>query len=179
MLLKRDSMKKLVFILLCLVCFLSYSCTSEGKQKDREKIQELELSTLENAKVISYEKADSLINSYLEYVKKYPEDSLCATYLYRAADVYANTKRCIESIDTYDRLIKQYPNDKHVESAYFLKGVVYSQTCLNKEKASEAFNLFIEKYPNSSLTNQARTLLIMDTMKDEMDLIRQFEQINQ
>jgi outer membrane protein assembly factor BamD (BamD/ComL family) len=112
-------------------------------------------------------------------VKKYPEDSLCATYLYRAADVYANTKRCIESIDTYDRLIKQYPNDKHVESAYFLKGVVYSQTCLNKEKASEAFNLFIEKYPNSSLTNQARTLLIMDTMKDEMDLIRQFEQKNQ
>lgn len=172
-------MKKLFFLFLFLVCVVSYSCSTDAKQKDREKIQALEVSTLEDAKVISYEKADSLINSYVDYVKKYPEDSLCATYLYRAADILANTKRCIESINMYDRLIAEYPKDAYVESAYFLKGIVYSQTCLNKEKAAEAFTLFIEKYPNSNLCNQARTLLIMDTMKDEMDLIRQFEQKNQ
>ncbi len=172
-------MKKLVFLLFVFVGLLSYSCSESSKEKDRQKIQEMELSTLQDSNVITYEKADSLISCYESYVAKYPEDSLCATYLYRAADVLANTKRCLESIKMYDRLITEYPKDAHVELAYFLKGVVYSQTCLNKEKAAESFELFISKYPNSKRVQEARTLLIMDTMKDEMDLIRQFEQINQ
>jgi outer membrane protein assembly factor BamD (BamD/ComL family) len=173
-------MKKLVFLLFVCTCLLSYSCSeNNSKENDRKKIQEMELSTLQDASVISYEKADSLIHYYESYVAKYPEDSLCATYLYRAADIFANTKRCLESIKMYDILITEYPQDEHVELAYFLKGVVYSQTCLNKEKAAESFELFISKYPNSKRVQEARTLLIMDTMKDEMDLIRQFEQINQ
>lgn len=168
---------KRLFLVLFVFGFIS--CSADKKQQDKELIEQMERSTLSDVKVISYEKADSLINGYLNYVKNYPEDSLCATYLYRAADVYANTKRCIESIKTYDRLIAEYPDNVLVESAYFLKGIVFSQTCLNKEKAAEAFTLFIEKYPNSNLCDQAHTLLIMDTMKDEMDLIRQFEQKNQ
>lgn len=172
-------MKKLVFLLFTFVCFFAYSCSKDVKEEDRKKIQDLELSTLQDASVISCEKADSLVNSYLDYVKNYPEDSLCATYLYRAADVLANTKRCLESIKLYDRLIAEYPNDAYVESAYFLKGVVYSQTCLNKEMAAESFEVFIKKYPNSKMCQEARMLMMMDTMKDEMDLIRQFEQKNQ
>lgn len=172
-------MKKIIFLILSSICFLSYSCTSNDKENDRKKIQDLELSTLQDVKVISYEKADSLITHYVDYVNKYPEDSLSATYLYRAADVLANTKRCIESIKMYDRLITEYPKDAYVEMAYFLKGVVYSQTCLNKEKAKESFELFISKYPNSPRTLEAKVLMSMDTMKDEMDLIRQFEQKNQ
>ena len=172
-------MKKLFFLTLCCLCLFAYSCTGDKKERDRKQIQVLELSTLQDAKVISYEKADSLIFCYLNYVGNYPEDSLCATYLYRAADVYANTKRCIESINIYDRLIKEYPKDAYVESAYFLKGVVYSQTCLNKEKAKEAFEEFMAKYPKSAKYQDAKMLLIMDTMRDEMDLIRQFEQKNQ
>lgn len=172
-------MKKIAFLLFTFVCFVAYSCSKDSKEEDRKKIQEMELSTLQDASVISYQKADSLINSYEAYVSKYPEDSMCATYLYRAADVLANTKRCIESIKMYDRLIAEYPNDAHVEAAYFLKGVVYSQTCLNKEKSKEAFELFISKYPNSKKSQEARILLMMDTMKNEMDLIREFEQNNQ
>lgn len=171
-------MKKIILLILS-ICFLSYSCTSNNKENDRKKIQDLELSTLKDAKVISYEKADSLIAHYVDYVNKYPEDSLSATYLYRAADVLANTKRCIESIEMYDRLITEYPKDAYVEMSYFLKGVVYSQTCLNKEKAKESFELYISKYPNSPRTLEAKMLISMDTMKDEMDLIRQFEQTNQ
>ncbi len=169
-------MKRLFLLLFVFACV---SCSADKKQKDRQAIEQMEIETISDVKVISYEKADSLINRYLDYVKNYPEDSLCATYLYRAADVYANTKRCLDAIKTYDRLIAEYPNDEYVELAYFLKGVVYSQTCLNKEKASESFELFISKYPNSKRVAEARVLLMMDTMKDEMDLIRQFEQKNQ
>lgn len=169
-------MKKLV-LLFFIGAFIS--CSADKKEKDREIISQLEKTTISDVKAISYEKADSLVNAYLDYVKTYPEDSLCATYLYRAADVYANTKRCVESIKMYDRLIKQYPDNPLVEQSYFLKGVVFSQTCLNKEMAKEAFEEFMKKYPSSPLYSQAQMLLIMDTMKDEMDLIRQFEQKNQ
>ncbi len=169
-------MKKLV-LLFFIAAFIS--CSADKKEEDREMISQMETTTISDVKAISYEKADSLVNAYLDYVKTYPEDSLCATYLYRAADVYANTKRCEESIKMYDRLIKQYPDNFLVEQAYFLKGVVFSQTCLNKEMAKKAFEEFMKKYPSSPLYSQAQMLLIMDTMKDEMDLIRQFEQKNQ
>ncbi len=169
-------MKK--FILLFFVCAF-ISCSADKKEQARQAIAQMEQITISDVKAVSYEKADSLINGYLDYVKTYPEDSLCATYLYRAADVYANTKRCEESIKTYDRLIKNYPDNVLVEQAYFLKGVVFSQTCLNKEMAKEAFEEFMKKFPSSPLYNQAQVLLVMDTMKDEMDLIRQFEQKNQ
>ena len=63
-------MKKLFFLTLCCLCLFAYSCTGDKKERDRKQIQALELSTLQDAKVISYEKADSLISLSVDPLSK-------------------------------------------------------------------------------------------------------------
>ena len=75
-----------------------------------------------------------------------------------------------------DKLVKDYPKSSYAPEASFLKGVIFQDVCLNKEKAEEAFNEFISKYPNSPLVNDAKGLLILNKAEDELELIRQWEE---
>ncbi len=170
-------MKRNWIIVLSVFALLSCGGKSE-QQKQAEGIAQMENAVLQNAKSISPADADSLVNMYKAYVAAYPQDSLSAAYLYRAADILANRKECLPAIELLERLIKDYPGDVHAEQAAFLKGVVYGETCLNKEKAKESFEAFIAAYPSSPLVRDAKGLMALDAAEDELEMVHRWEQEN-
>ncbi len=168
-------MKHLIILAASLLVF--FSCTKQSEQATyAESIAKMEQAVLLDAKSIEPQKADSLVKMYTSYVALYPQDSLSAVYLFRAADVLANRKECLQAIDLLNKLIKNYPKDTHAEQAAFLKGVIYQETCMNKEKAVEAFNAFIAVYPNSSLVKDAQGLLQLNQVEDELEMIHRWEE---
>lgn len=163
--------------IIVLSAFALFACGGKSEQKKQlESIAQMENAVLQNAKSISPKDADSLVNMYKAYVEAYPQDTLSAAYLYRAADILANRKECLPAIALLDRLIKEYPKDSHAEQAAFLKGVVYGETCLNKDKAKESFEAFIAAYPSSPLVKDAKGLMELNSAEDELEMVHRWEQ---
>lgn len=167
-----------VLSLLIIALSFSFCAGNNDKEQRQKKIKELEKSTYTSKQAISQTTADSLVNLYDSYVKDFPKDSLCSEYLFKAADVCSNTKQCQKALSYLDMIINSYPNSKFVEISYFQKGVVWQESCKNKQEAAKAFNLFIQKYPKSQHVIDAKAMIQLDTMKDDMQLIREFEKKN-
>lgn len=163
-----------------LLCCCLFACNSKSEQrKAAEQIADMEHSLLQDAKAIDPSRADSLVSLYTNYAETYPDDTMAAAYLYRAADVMANRKECLKAVELLDKVETKYPQSDYAPQACFLKGVIYQEVCLNKEKATECFNKFIATYPASPLVNDAKGLLILNMAEDELDLVHSWEKANQ
>lgn len=163
-----------------LLCCSLFACNSKSEQrKAAEQIADMEHSLLQDAKAIDPSRADSLVSLYTNYAEAYPDDTMAAAYLYRAADVMANRKECLKAVELLDKVETKYPQSDYAPQACFLKGVIYQEVCLNKEKATECFNKFIATYPTSPLVNDAKGLLILNMAEDELDLVHSWEKANQ
>ena len=168
-------MKRITVLMFMLIAFISCNSNNE-KHDDAKAIADLEHKVLTDAKSINPSTADSLVSMYKQFAEAYPQDTLSPAYLYRAADILANRKECLPAIDLLDKIEEKYPQSDYAPQASFLKGVIFQDVCLNKEKAAESFNAFIAKYPNSPLVNDAKGLLILSQTKDELELIHQWEE---
>lgn len=168
-------MKRTIIAAFALLLF--FSC---AKKNDKEQyalnIAQMEQSVLLDSAGIKPQEADSLVALYRGFAELYPEDSLSPAYLYRAADVLANRMECLKAIEVLDALIKQYPKDTYAEQAAFLKGIVYQETCLNKEKAAECFKAFIASYPDSPRVKDAEGLLQLSEAENELDLVHKWDE---
>lgn len=168
-------MKNFILPILSLLVFISCQPTKESKL---EQIAELEMQTMQDAKEISSQRADSLLAMYDSYIMDFPKDTNSAIMLYKAADICSNIKYCDRAITYLDRLVSDFPESYMVEIAKFKMGDVYEKACNNKEKAKEAYGKFVQEYPKSQLANDAAIMFQMLEMPDEMEIIRQFEEKN-
>ena len=85
-----------------------------------------------------------------------PKSALMAAYSYYVQDYY------VDAIAELERFIKVYPNDKHLDYAYFLLAISYYEQIVDEKKdlnsiikAKQTFNLVIKKYPNSEYSIDA------------------------
>ena len=108
---------------------------------------------------------------YSDYVKDYPEDTMSEYYLFQMSNVYSAMKECDKALDCLDKIIKDYPNGKKVGAAYFFKGVVLQDVCLNKEESIKAFELYIEKFPNSVHVHDAKKMIDFAKAKQPEDIL--------
>ena len=69
-------------------------------------------------------------------------------------------------------MIQDYPNGTKIGAAYFFKGVYYKELCGNVEKSREAFQEYIERYPNNSHVEDAKRMMQMDTMQNPVDIVK-------
>lgn len=168
-------MKRFLLLILAGISLVACQPTKESRL---ERIAELEMQTMQDAREISQSRADSLLSMYDGYIMDFPKDTNSAVMLYKAADICANVKYCDRAITYLDRLISDFPESYMVEIAKFKMGDVYEKACNNREKAKEAYGKFVQEFPNSSLANDAAIMFQMLEMPDEMELIRQFEAKN-
>ncbi|MBP1646470.1 MAG: hypothetical protein H6Q16_2048 [Bacteroidetes bacterium] len=168
-------MKKYLLLTLAILVFASCKPTKENRLKE---IGELEKLTLKEAKVISPQRADSLLVMYDSYITDFPKDSNSTLILFKAADICINMKYCDRAIAYLERLVSDFPDSKMSEIANFKIGEAYEKACNNIDKAKEAYKTFVEEYPNSPLANDAEVMYQMLDMPDEMEIIRQFEAKN-
>ncbi len=118
----------------------------------------------EAAKEMKDSSVTEAINSYEALVKEYPNSDLAPDALYQLAVIYQNKmdktlseKECLQkSVDTYREIYDKYPKSKNAAKALFMSGFLLANELHNYDKATETYNLFLQKYPNHDLAVSAK-----------------------
>lgn len=107
---------------------------------------------------------DIIINKEMLVVKK------TAKQLFD--DAMQATSNPDKSIELFEQLIKEYPNDKNIEKAMFMLGFLYWEQKNDKEKGKKCFEDFLKKFPESQMAKDAKAYLD-GTIDKNMQLINE------
>lgn len=177
-------MKTQNLIVLALVSLVIFACNNQKNTdkelSDQEKFQE-EITSFEkelhSEMEADPEKANKVIEMYTEYWEKYPQDTLSAEYLFRAAEVAANFQQPHNAIRFLTTIETEYLDFGKYATALFMKGLIYENYIGDYKNATKAYEKYIEKYPNHSFVNDAEAAIIFMGINDEQ-LIDLFEDMN-
>jgi TolA-binding protein len=78
---------------------------------------------------------------------------------YTLAQEYSEKGDFQSAIETYQEILKDYPNSPRAYKAQFLIGFVYSENLKDYENARINYQLVIDKYPDCDLADDARYML--------------------
>ncbi len=155
-------MKKLLLPAIgCL--FLLQACTPAGIRKDRAALQRLDslashLAAATDARQ-NREQAETFIAEAEHYYERHPGDSLAVNHLFRAGEVYRGLGEYGKAIETFGRLWRENPTHPKAPVALFLQAFTFDTHLQDSTLARRYYQTFLEKYPEHTLSDQARQLL--------------------
>lgn len=85
-----------------------------------------------------------------------PSHPQAPEYLFDAAEMAKLLKTNNKALAIYDWLIQKYPNYKKTPSALFIKAFILENELNNIDLAREAYQLFLEKYPDNDFADDAK-----------------------
>ena len=149
---------------------LLVSC-GPSQEKLLSEIDSLESSVTELALEIDTVTARQLVDLYIQYADRFPDDSLAPVYLFKAGDVLQGICDYDASIQCLTRVIDKYDAFEELPLCYFFIGRVYEQK-EDFDAAANAYEDFLERYPDHFLAASTRTILplIKNGMNDEEQL---------
>lgn len=150
-------MKRITLLLIALIALAMTSCDSSEKAKN--DIFALEKTMVDDRGVLNAESAAQLIESYLDYAKRYSKDEISPDFLFKAVDISVayNARNPQKTIDITNILIDRYPDFEMTPMAVFIKGFVYETQMDDMEKALDAYHQFLEKYPDNPMAADVQT----------------------
>ena len=144
-------MKVKGFVIIFIAIFLIAGCNQPSQNNLREQIQRLDAALYSsNVAAFDKQKADSLLKSYDQFIKDFPNDSLASGYLFKSANLALTCGDGNGAITRFDQFIQKYPDHPKCPVCLFFKAFVYENTLKNLDKSKEIYLLFIEKYPKNS-----------------------------
>ena len=143
-------------VVLCIALTLA-SC-KPSPQKKAEEINKLEAAILESAKkhISDTTKVKQLLGAYDNYQVEYPDDTLCPTYLMKAADFYRYLGVPDKALYCYHRVNTDFPTYPKAGLSLFLEAFTYENDKHDLAKAGQLYKAFIEKYPMNTLAKSAQ-----------------------
>jgi TolA-binding protein len=150
-------MKKLVIVLSFFFALFFLSCS---KKTSRSLFEEA-LNHIEKG---HYLKA---LDCYKKIVNDFKNDSLASTALFEIAKMYQSKlfndideKKSFEyAVEFYSLILSNYPASKEEPFALFMIGYIENNYLNNYEKAKEAYEKFLNKYPQHELSLSAKVEL--------------------
>ncbi|MBL4577304.1 MAG: tetratricopeptide repeat protein [Flavobacteriales bacterium] len=145
------------------------------KNDSIEMIGKLEQELYSNTeKVFDRQSADKLVAHYESFVEANPDDTLCASYLFKGGEVSMGMGSSEKAIELYNRVYKEYPDYRKAATALFLIGFVNETQVRNLAKAQKHYRKFIADFPDHNLIDDAKFSL--DNLgKSDEDIIKEFE----
>jgi tetratricopeptide (TPR) repeat protein len=168
-------------LLLILSTILLWGCTPSEKQQELNTIAKLE-SILKAEKDVNKEKdsAEELISKSIAFAAKYPQDTVSASLLFKAADVSRGLGLHNQAIQLWGRVNKEYPTHKTAPEALFLQGFTYDQGLNDATQAKKYYKFFQEKHPDHPLGKDVSLMLQQLTQdKTDLELIKEFKKKSQ
>lgn len=117
------------------------------------------------------------INSYTHFATSFPNDSMAAGCLFRAAIFSANLNQYQRALSIYDTINRKYPNFKDGADCLFNQAYIYDDKLKDTAKAHAMYLMVINKYPHDSLASQARAAISL-LGKSTDEIIKEFEEKN-
>lgn len=172
-------MKRLLFYFLPLL-FLAGAC-NKGTEKATLTPREAALQridSLENKIKASIERQENpdvtlalhAIKNYQYYAADFPTDTLSATYLFRAAQIYEGVLRDYKNAaELYGRVYEKYPKFRNRPMMLFHQGNAYAEM-QDTARASLKLKEFIRTYHEHPFADDAQGLLkLMHMNEAQMD----------
>lgn len=154
---------------LAALCLLA-ACTP-SREKQQEQIASLEASVLDAGDTTQQ---DKLFKCYDRFIKKFPEDSMAAEYLFRKAGILRVEKKGDPALDALAEIVNRYPESPRVVECYFLRGLIYEEVFYDQQLAKKAYLNFIDRYPDHPLAENAAYAIHYLGMSAE-EIIANFE----
>jgi TolA-binding protein len=107
--------------------------------------------------------AMGMLKVYNEFIKKYPQDTLTAEYLFRAADLSIGAKQFTQGVNYLETILDQHKGYRKYMDACWVAAVVYD-TYLEDvnhggDRAKQLYEFIIAKYPGTSYAEQSKVLI--------------------
>ena len=151
-------MKKIAIVAAC-VALMFYGC-KPAKEKAQEQIVKAEKVLVDaKTKMIKPEQAALLVQAYVDYVNKYPEDSICPVYLYKAAEVSDGLGNPKQSVELYKQTHDLYPKWRKAPVALFMQAFTLDTRITDYFHAGQVYESFLAQYPEHQLAKDARFML--------------------
>ncbi len=175
-------------LIYCLfIGLLINACSSEQKSDQTEalapktelkaSIAELEKEVFDATGQLKPSKATELLSLYYGFANNNQLNDTSAEYLYLAAEMEMGLKRYDEAINTFERVVQNYPEfDKAPQSAY-LMAFINDEYLDKKGKAKELYEKMINRFPRHPLANDARASIQLLGISDE-DILKMLEEKN-
>ena len=172
-------MRNLNLILIAIIGTLVFSACTSDKESLKDDIDELETNLFENPdQSMDQDSARMLIDKYVQYSEKNPEDSLALDYLFKAARVEVALGNYQDGVDLLNQIEKDYQDSDELAKILLQKGIIYEDNLENTEKAAETYRELIEKYPDNEYAGDAQHLL--DNLgKSLQEMVDEFEKKNE
>ncbi len=90
------------------------------------------------------------------YAMVFPDSKETPRYLFNAAEVSKTMGTFAKSLSLYDWIIKKYPTNEAAPTAMFLKAFILEDNMKNIDAAKEAYEMFIEKFPEHHFADDAQ-----------------------
>lgn len=166
-------MKRILFVLFLATAMMS--CNNQ--EKERTNILDLEKNMVDGNGVLNAASADKLIEAYMNYAKKFPNDEMSPDFLFKAVDIsFAyNALNPQKTINIINVLIENYPDFEMTPMAMYIKGFVYENQMGDYDNALETYNQFLEKYPDNPMAADVQSTINNLGIPLE-ELIKTFEQ---
>lgn len=167
----------LKFILLLSSPVLLYACTSERDKAVQQITVQEQLLLADTVKVIDPEKGAAMMAAYADFVKRFPGDSLCPDYLFKAADIAQGLHHDKLALGYYTQLVDSYPSSRKSAAALFMKGFVFQNGIGDDASAKAAYAEFVKRFPDHPLVPSANAALEqLNTGMTDEELVRMFMQ---
>lgn len=148
-------------------------CNRAPKEPTRDElaqnIDSIEAPLMQAAMIEAIDTAqgNKLVTLYIQFADTYPDDTLSAAYLHRAAQVANGMGLIDEMVTYYDRVIDNYPDYANLDECYYEKGIALDNAG-RKEEARKAYQEFLTEYPDHFLANDIQTSLSLLDMSNEL-----------
>src|SRR4051812_36246847 len=167
-------MKRVALAIMVLVAF--GACNPKAS-KLRNSIDAKEKDLMEKAKTGKADTAavNALLKEYEDYAVRYPEDTLGAVYLFKAADFYRYMHKPLRSIELYSQIYEKYPTVSRRPYALFLQGFIFENEVGNPHAAEVLYQKFLKQYPEHPIANDVK-ITLANLGKSPEQMMQEFEE---
>ena len=153
------------------------ACTS-SEQKLRDQISVMEKGLFNDTLMVpDAAKVQEMTTLYLQYIEKFPADTMSPLYLFKAADLSAKINEIHMAVQLFGKLVKEYPEHRHAPVSVFLQGFIYENQVGEPMKARPYCEEFLQKYPDHPMAADV-SFSLENLGKTPEELIRSFESGN-
>lgn len=163
---KRTLLTIAAATMLIVACNNSNKELSQDQLQDSIEVLDSQIQTASPLDPVDTTMGNNMMALCLQFADRFPEDSLAAHYLHRAAYVALSMDRIDDMVACYDRIIDNYPDYEKLDECYYEKGIALDNAG-RKEDARKAYQDFLDEYPDHFLAEDIRKALPLLDMSDE------------
>jgi len=177
--------KQLMFYCLLSIVYCFSSCSSSLQDEASDEKQNM-ISKIDSMNEKMFDKKNMELDknlafkgiaAYQAFVKKYPDDTLSAEYLFRMSDLQRAVGDNRKAIESLAQICKNHTLYKKIPECLFLQGYYYQEFFNDTVSAKGFYQDLISKYPTHAFADDAKALMNMFG-KSEEDIIKSFEKKN-